>query len=598
MSGQAATNIAWSQLIVEELVRCGVDYVVVAPGSRSTPLVMSVGANQQLKCAVCHDERGAGFNALGYARATGRPAAVVCTSGTAVANLLPAVIEAATDGQPMLVLTADRPWELHDTGANQTIDQRGIFGGYLNWEAQLPAPDAAAAAAVLSVVDHAAFRSLVPTPGPVHVNVQFREPLVANRPDPAMSGVPRWDADGAIDPLTRYASAGLAPSQELAALAAALSEAGSGLVVAGRGASRSDASAARSIQGLAAALGWPLLGDAVSGVPGTTGMQLLLGSAPGRALAKLDAVLLFGAQPTAKGVQQLIGAHPPDLYVQVSASSRRLDPTHLVSHRVHALPGATAEGLLQQVRLRQRATAPSPRGRANANPGAASSDLAAAAAAARAAAERVLRASALSEPVTAQAVASMRQRPLGMFLGSSMPLRDVDAFATPLAADTPVAANRGASGIDGSVASAVGFATGLDAPVVALIGDTAAIHDASSLAQLPSSTYGLVLVVVNNRGGGIFSLLPVAEQTDEDTFERFFAAPHSVAFGELAAAFGVEHEHPVDQPTLTAALDRAYRLAQVGTSTLIEVRTDRAANAALHAAVDDAVAVELSGRRS
>ena len=579
MSAPAANNASWARLLVAELVRCGVDYAVVAPGSRSTPLVMALADSDAIECTVCHDERGAAFHALGYARATRRPATVVCTSGTAVANMLPAVVEAATDAQPMLVVTADRPWELQDSGANQTIEQRDIFGGYAVWGTQLPPPDPRVAPrALLSAIDQAVHRCLTPVSGPVHVNVAFREPLdPGDAAEPVAAGIERWDRELSAggSPLTTYLADGGAALPDLDGVVGALRAATTGLVVAGRGATEGQRSAAPAIGALAAALGWPLLGDATSGVTGTPGLQLLLSTTAGRRLGRADTVLLFGAAPTTKGFLQMVSDDPPQTYLQVASSSRRLDPTHLVSHRVVASPAMVAERLLPLL------------GTVGDVAGSTVSD---AAAAAHRAARDALPHDRLSEPLVAQTVAAMAQRPLGLFVGSSMPIRDLDSFAAPLAADLSVAANRGASGIDGSIATALGFATGLGAPVVALIGDTAAIHDASSLAQLQGAAHGLVLVVVNNRGGGIFSMLPIAAQADAATFERYFGAPHEVSFADLAAAFGLAHRHPDDHHALVAALADAYQRATTGGSTLVEVTTDRAANAALHAAVANAVA--------
>src|SRR5215213_3717511 len=189
-------NRLWAYLIVEELLRCGIEFFCVAPGSRSTPLVAALAANARARSLIHFDERGTAFAALGYARATGRPAAWITTSGTAVANGLPAVVEAATDGVPMVLLTADRPPELRQTGANQTIDQPDIFGDYIRWRFDLPAPDPAIdPAMVLTTVDQAAYRASRTPQGPVHLNLMFREPLLPEDED-ALSGPSSWMKSG------------------------------------------------------------------------------------------------------------------------------------------------------------------------------------------------------------------------------------------------------------------------------------------------------------------------------------------------------------------------------------------------------------------
>src|SRR5918992_1312294 len=198
-------NRLWAYLIVEELVRSGVDFFCVAPGSRSTPLVAALATNENAESLIHFDERGTAFAALGYARATGRPAAWITTSGTAVANGLPAVVEAATDGVPMILLTADRPPELRQTGANQTIDQPDIFGDYVRWRFDLPAPqEAVDRAMVLTTVDQAVYRTLRAPSGPVHLNLMFREPFIPDEdPGEELSVPPRWQRSG--EPYTRYA---------------------------------------------------------------------------------------------------------------------------------------------------------------------------------------------------------------------------------------------------------------------------------------------------------------------------------------------------------------------------------------------------------
>jgi 2-succinyl-5-enolpyruvyl-6-hydroxy-3-cyclohexene-1-carboxylate synthase len=581
LSGAAGSNAHWAYLIVEELVRCQVTTAILAPGSRSTPLVLAAARNGEMHCTVCHDERGAAFRALGHARATGRPAAVVCTSGTAVANMLPAVIEASLDHQPLLIISADRPIELLDAGANQAILQPGMFAGYVRWQTNLSAPTAAVdASAVLTTIDQAVHRTLAGAAGPVHINCQFREPL-ETAADPALQRLApaRWRSSG--QPYTTYAAAdgNWHPGP---ALIAALTSVDGGLLIAGRGVS----SAAATLERLAAALGWPLLADITSGARGTPGLQLLLQTAVGRRQLSTDMVVQFGATPVAKGLQLLLSDAPPRRYIQVSEAPNRLDPGHLVSERIQASPRAAAAALLEAVATRSDAV----------GPGTLTLALDTAAAAAWTAVNDHLATAELSEPATAQLVATFPERPVGLFLANSMPVRDVDTFATPLAADIPRAANRGASGIDGTVASAAGFAAGLGYPVLLLIGDLALLHDVSSLGQLATAERGLVIVLANNQGGGIFSLLPVAASVEATTFERYFAAPQRVAFDAVAAAFGLSYTQPRDRAALQTALAAGYTSALTGQSSLVEVRTERGANAQLHRELNRLVEATIAGQ--
>ena len=337
----ARANRLWADLIVEELVRCGVDFFCVAPGSRSTPLVAALANNERARSLVHFDERGTAFAALGYARATGLPAAWITTSGTAVANGLPAVVEAATDGVPMVLLTADRPPELRQTGANQTIDQPDIFGDFVRWRFDLPAPSLDVdPASVLTTVDQAVYRAGRSPKGPVHLNLMFREPLIPGPEEyetPA-AGPERWRA--AAEPYTRYASAGPAvDGAEVDALWEKLRPVRRGLVVAGRLATRAQGEA---VQRLAHALGWPLLPD--------VGSQIRLGG-DGRNAAFYDvllaegafagahapeAVIHFGGRALSKRLEGFVARHRPDPYVVVREHPFRLDPAHLVTHSVEA----------------------------------------------------------------------------------------------------------------------------------------------------------------------------------------------------------------------------------------------------------------------
>ena len=589
MSDGGGSNSHWAQLMVEELTRCGCRYFVISPGSRSTPLVVAAARHPAVTARVCLEERGAAFHAVGYARAAGRPAVLVCTSGTALANYLPAVVEAAQDQVPLLVLSADRPPELQDTGANQTIVQRGIFGGYTRWSAELPVPARRIdSRVVLTTIDQAVFRATASPAGPVHLNCPFAEPLEPEPvPEPLVAGPAgaRWCAAGA--PFTSYRTAadagpwtatpeGTPPAGAVSALLDLVAGSRRGLVVAG-GLPRGSGAA---VEALAAHLGWPLLGDVTSGARGTAGLQLLLQSAAGRALLRPDCVLHFGSHVVAKQYLELLVVAEPRL-VQVAAAPGRLDPSHSAVLRIVADPRRVA----QQLRLRCPERPASPYATAIRAAGARARAAVAAWAAGR---------HDLHEPLVARLVAAAAAGPpaRGLFAASSMPIRDLDTFATPLPPGVALAANRGASGIDGAVASAVGFAAGLEGPAIALLGDLSLIHDLPSLSQLRELVPGLVIVVVNNRGGGIFSLLPLAQVEEPgfgELFERYFATPHEVAFRELAAAFALSYAQPRTPTELEQRLAAALTRAASGAGTLLEVTTERAANATLHAELRDLV---------
>ena len=559
-------NRLWAYLIVEELLRCGVDFFCVAPGSRSTPLVAALAANEKARSLIHFDERGTAFAALGYARATGRPAAWITTSGTAVANGLPAVVEAATDGVPMVLLTADRPPELRQTGANQTIDQPDIFGDYVRWRFDLPAPDPGIdPAMVLTTVDQAAYRASRTPQGPVHLNLMFREPFLSGPEDEDIPSGPASWVQG-DEPYTRYAATKPAVDEmEIYRLWETLRPVKHGLVVAGRLASRKQGEA---VLRLAGTLGWPLLPD--------LGSQVRLGSegiaAHYDALVAGDsfagshvpeAVVHVGGRSLSKRLEQFLASSRPDPYVVVRENPFRLDPAHRVTHSVEAnvLDFCTA--------LVWAATEAPPA----MNPLWTAGWLEAS--------EEVARhlegifSGEPNEPLVARLLSRNVPPDHGLVVASSMPVRDLDTYATTDGAPVPVAANRGASGIDGTVATAAGFARGLGRPVTLLIGDLALLHDLNSLAMLRD--VHVIVVVLNNDGGGIFSFLPIARH--EEFFEPYFGTPQGVGFEPAAKMFGLAYEHPGTMEEFVEAYGSACAR---GSSSLIEVKTDRKENVTLH----------------
>lgn len=578
-------NALWAGLLVEELVRQGVGLFVVCPGSRSAPLAVAVAnaaAAGRCEWLVHADERAAAFVALGWGRATGRPAAVVTTSGTAVANLLPAAVEADAAGVPLLLLTADRPPELRDTGANQTIRQPGLFSHVVRWAFDVPPPTADVDPAfVLSTAAHAAARSLAPA-GPVHLNLAFREPLGA-QPDGTdaaarLAPLRRWTGSpsGRDLPYTRT-DAGGSPTKDTFQNLANDLRVERGLVVLGP---TDVPGLARAAADLAQRLGWPLLPDVgsqarVAARPEATAhYDLALASDAFAEANQPDAVVHVGGRPVSKRLLALVDRARPDPYLVIQASPERFDPSHLVTNRFVGDPGYGCGALAQHLPA----------------PGPPSAWLGgwqrATAAAVRAATEEIGRD--LSEPFVAQAVASRLPDRGGLVLAASMPIRDVDAFAPADGHAIRVFANRGASGIDGTVATAHGVACGMREPVILLIGDLAMLHDQTSLMLLRSGP-PVVVVVVNNDGGGIFHQLPVAHgphAVDAETFEAVFGTPHGLTFEHAAAQVGLAYHAPATADAFEAALDGA--LAS-GASAVIEVRTDRAESAALRARLLDAV---------
>jgi 2-succinyl-5-enolpyruvyl-6-hydroxy-3-cyclohexene-1-carboxylate synthase len=544
---------------VDELARCGVREACTSPGSRSSPLVLALVRDGGLRCYSHIDERSSGFFALGAAKASGRPVAVTCTSGTAAANLAPAVIEAWEARVPLIVLTADRPPELRQVGAGQAIDQIKLYGSAAKWFFEVGTHEATPERArwMRTLACRAVWTALEGRPGPVHLNFPLREPLVPPAgarldPLPGRAGGRPW--------VTRSAPA---PDSGAAAreLAAALGDAQRPLVVAGR----SD----RGLAGVAdacARLRWPVLADPLSGArrgaAAIAHYDDLLRSEDFTAEMRPDAVVRCGDLPTSKPLRAWLAALGDDVpQIALDAESAWQDPAGAVRLVLAADPAATlADDASPLDRAGEQWLA---RWRA--------ADATTAAAIAQTLGEE------LSEPQVARELADRLPADATLFVASSMPVRDVERF-TPVRDDPPrTLSNRGANGIDGTISSAFGAAAVSDGPVVALVGDVALAYDIGGLLCHTRLGLSLTIVLINNDGGGIFEFLPIAGE--QDVFEEHVATPHGLNFARAAAFYGCEHALADSLESFRALLDAA--IGPAGT-TLIEVRTDRAENLALH----------------
>jgi 2-succinyl-5-enolpyruvyl-6-hydroxy-3-cyclohexene-1-carboxylate synthase len=571
----------WARMLVEELVRLGVRQFFVAPGARSTPLTVAAARCPGADVVLHVDERGTAFAALGYGRARGAPAAWVTTSGTAVANGVPAVVEASVDGVPMVLLTADRPPELRDTGANQTIDQVKLFGDYVRHHVDVPPPsEAIDPAYVLTTVDQAVHRARRVPAGPVHLNCGFRKPLEPVD-DPPSTPIPDAVADWARaeGPFTRYPTPQVGPdADQLEELLGRLGPRERGLLVAGRLDTPAEAAAVRR---LARRLRWPLVPDLTSRLrlgPAPEGISvpfgdLVLTSDRARRHLRPEAVLHVGGRAVSKRLRRFLREAAPAVRAVARPDPSRLDPDHRVTHHVETHLRPFVDALL--ARLPARDGSPAWR-----------EAWAAANERVQAVLDEHLAAGALTEPAVATVLA--RERPSGhaLLAGNSMPVRDLNRHAAPGGGAGPAYANRGASGIDGTVATAAGLALGHQGPATVLLGDLALWHDLNSLALLRDRP--VVVVVVNNDGGGIFHFLPI--EAHDEVFEPYFTTPQGRSFGEAAATFGLSYS----RPTSVEALRDAYRAAcdHDGPS-LIEVRTDRHHNRAVHDALERRAAAAI-----
>ncbi len=559
-------NYLWAQLLFGEWARLGLAEAIVCPGSRSSPLAIAAARTAGLGVVSVTDERCAGFIALGSAKRSGRPVVVVTTSGTAVANLLPSAVEASMAAVPILLVTADRPSELRDCGANQAIDQTRIFGGYSRWSFELPAPSIDVDPAfVLSTADEAWVRAGGPIPGPVHLNCAFREPLA-----PSAGLLPE------LSPRLRAWARGHAPfrSEPASCVAApgGASEATTDdlrvLVLAGDGSS--DAAA------IAASLGAPLVADATASGPAerVACADVVVAALADERCAALaerllpDVAVRLGGAIASKRLAQL-AADTPRLLVERRVA--RQDERHAATE---VLPANPAEALRGWAADREFAALWRQVG----------------AIADRAVEKAVAATRELTEPFVARQLPRHGRGGL-LVVGSSMPIRDVDMFQPLDATVRRVLANRGASGIDGLVSTAVGAA--LDGtPTTLLLGDLSLLHDLGGLGNVRLAKAPLHVVVVNNDGGGIFHFLPLAsEPAASQHFEQLFGTPHGRTFRHAAAMFGLGYRKATSRAEASAAF---AELDSAEGPLLVECVTDRATNVATHRAIQRAVADALA----
>ena len=588
------TAATFCATLIDEWVRAGVTDAVVAPGSRSTPMVLALVADGRMRLHVHPDERSAGFVALGIGMATGRPAVALTTSGTAAVELHPAVVEAHEAGVPMLVCTADRPPELHGVGAPQTVDQQQLFGRAVRLFSDAGVPDPTSSASWRSLAAQAVVRSTASPPGPVHLNLAFREPLVGDAgllPAGRPAGRP-WHLPVVASSETT--------TDHLDALASAMAGR-RGVILAG---GRIDD--AGGVQALARAIGWPVLADPRSGsrVPESFIIshadEILRVPALAEAL-RPDVVLRLGSLPTSKVLAQWLSGLDA-WQVGVDIDGTRYDPDRSLDGLIAAAPGRVCAELADRLAGSDDAEPPAIPGPPAINGAVASSWVGAWAHADAVVAEAIATTLACHAEPTEPAIARdvVRALPDGatLVVSSSMPIRDVEWYSAPRVG-LRVLANRGANGIDGVVSTAVGVAlaakrspAGPDrrGPTALLIGDVAFLHDANGLLGAARRGIDLTIVVVDNDGGGIFSFLPQAAALPAEPFELLYGTPHGVDLVGLAAAHGVAAQVVDRQVDLAGAVAAS---AALGGVQLVLVRTDRETNVAVHDELHAAVAVAL-----
>ena len=576
MSGSVA-NTVWAKSFTDELARLGVREVALAPGSRSTPLVMACARDGRFRLRVHLDERSTAFFALGVGRGSGRPAAVITTSGTAAANLFPAVIEASQSAVPLLILTADRPHHLRDSDANQAIDQVRIYGRFVRdfFDIAPPSTSGPALRHLRTVAGRAVAAAIGPTAGPVHLNFPFDKPLEpvdgsddSAAADPlAASGRP----DGA--PFVRISTGRRRASPEHLELLLTVLDSPRGVIVAGP--SSEPERVGGAVLRLAERTGFPVLADPLSGAryraPGgahrVAAYDLFLRDGDIADLLAPDVILRVGASPTSAALQGWMLHHHGVPYVVVDGASRWKDHGATATHYVHADAAATLTAAAERATM------------------SASDEWRRAWRVAETAALRALAADSgeAHEGDVLAAVAQVTPPEATLFVSSSMPVRDLDAFAHPREEALYVFGNRGASGIDGIVSTAFGIASQRSTPTVCVLGDIAFFHDQNGLLWSREDDAAVVFVLVDNDGGGIFHMLPITEH--EPHFTQYFATPHGLDLRHAANLHGIDFRE-ASVPDLGDAVTEAL---SEGRTAVVRVRTDRGANRARHLEVREAV---------
>ena len=573
-------NTALASAMVEELARCGVRQAVLSPGSRSTPLAVALDRQPEIDLTVIVDERSAGFFALGAAQASGLPVPVLCTSGTAAANLHPAVAEADESNVPLIVLTADRPPELRGIGAGQTIDQIKLYGQAVRWFCEVGNHEADDDG--LLHYRYAACRAFAAScreghPGPVHLNVPFREPLAPLGADGAVTATDPFALEGRDGrPLTAVAS-GPAPPDEfnLSELARHISGAHRGLIIAGR---QTDPALREPIAALSAAGLLPIFAEPTS--------QLRLGPHDRSHVVSAydsllrtglfdaeppDLVLRFGEMPTSKPLRAWLASSGADQLV-IDPKGGWNEPTRRAAAMVRVDPAALASGLAERVERGSSEWA----SRWTEAEWKAQSALV----------EALAGLSEVTEPGLQFALGGVYSDGDLVYTNSSMPIRDQEVFLPSGRCDVLFLSNRGANGIDGLISSAAGAAHASGRPTIAITGELGLLHDLGGLAAAAAAKAPVRIVVIDNGGGGIFHFLPQREAMDDTEFDRLLATPRGIDAAKAAELFGLPHRR----------IDKLGELAHAlsGGTCLIEVHTNRHSGPALRESLHDAVREAVS----
>jgi 2-succinyl-5-enolpyruvyl-6-hydroxy-3-cyclohexene-1-carboxylate synthase len=574
-------NTALASAFVEELALCGLRRAVLSPGSRSTPVALALWRREEIEVTVIVDERSAGFFALGAAQASGAPVAILCTSGTAAANLHPAICEADESAIPLIALTADRPPELRGIGAGQTLDQIKLYGSAVRWFCEVGTHQADDEGLLHHrSVACRAFSCAAggERPGPVHLNLPWREPLAPVAVEGAVTAIDPLALDGRGGrPLTGVTALDREPSEFLLEeVAKHVDEAIAGVIVAGR---QLDRELREPLAHLAAAAGFPILAEPTSQIRCgphdrshvVAAYDLLLRDESFAERLRPDLVLRFGEMPTSKPLRAWLAASGADQIV-VDPFGGWNEPSRRAAAMLRADPTELAAGWAARVGRGDRENA--------------EAWLEAERAAEQVIAGELAEDGPISEPALHRALGAAHRDGDLVYTASSMPIRDQEAFLPSGEVDAHFLCNRGANGIDGLISSGIGAAAASGRPTTIVTGELGLLHDLGGLAALRGVEAPVRVVVIDNDGGGIFHFLPQAEVLDRQEFEALLGTPRGIDVGGAAGLFDLPH-HRLD------SLGELPDALAAGTG-LIEVPVDRHANVELHRRLAAAVGAAIS----
>lgn len=558
-------NMALASAFVEELARCGVGRAVISPGSRSTPLAVALHRHPDLDTTVVVDERSAGFLALGAAQAARRPVVLLCTSGTAAANYHPAVAEADLSAVPLILLTADRPPELRDTGSGQTIDQLKLFGNAVRWFFEVGNHDADDTGLLhMRATACRAYAGAAgdPTPGPVHLNLPWREPLAPTKlPDQVGATLPLALKGREDRPLTRVAAVSDTPREDVVTeTAELLADGARGLILAGR---QTDPALRGPLTALAAECGYPILAEPTSQLrSGPHGLEDVIWAydhilAEAGPELEPELILRFGEFPTSKRLRIWVAGLARTRQVSFPGHYAWNEPTRIAELLVRGAPAKVAEAL-------GRALATRPPGQAAQRRSFREEWRRAQDKAANLVAGRLDRlAPRLSGPALQHALVELFQDGDIVYTNSSMAIRDQEAYLRPGRADVLFLANRGANGIDGLISSGIGAAITTGRPTTIITGDVALLHDLGALASWRLAPGPLRVIVVNDGGGRIFDRLPQNDAMPADEFAALMTTPPGIEPERVAALFGMPYIRLTEMPELTTAFAAGSALIEI-----------------------------------